>query len=301
VVQKIVHDYFPRTFDRLLDFKHQKVIRRIVVPVAIWSFIAHLVLIFCMNYFEFAAPLKFILNPNYSSAIYTPFSFILMYEIFEMVVVLPQSLTIFMAKQYEIASLIILREVFKDIAHFDSLAVNQANITVFKEIALDVAVSMILFLLVAVFLHVNKNRVKNYTDLDVRKFINVKKTISVILGHLLVTLAIYSLFKWLYAGFQAVSNHHHMHEALKLVFFEDFFSLMIFTDIFLLIFSLIYTRSYPILFRNSAFTISTILIKLFLTSPKPINLALAVMANLVGVFTVLIFIYYNRVLQRKPR
>jgi uncharacterized membrane protein (DUF373 family) len=301
MVRKIVHQYFPRTYDKLLEFKQNKAIRRIVVPLAIYSFIFHLLIIFGINNFEFAKPLELIFTKNYSSAIYTPFSIVLLYEIFELVVVLPESLTIFMAKQFEISSLIVLRDVFKNISHFDSMAVTEKNMETFQIISYDIVVGLLLFFLVAVFLHINKNRKKSYSDLDVKRFINVKKTITVLLGHTLVALAIYSFIKWGMDIHHAISNGIEYHQPMKLVFFEDFFSIMIFTDIFLLVFSLMYTRSYPILFRNASFAISTILIKLSITSPRPINLGLAVMANIIGVLTVLIFIYYNTILQRKPR
>lgn len=301
MVAKLVHTYIPKRFDNLLDFKKKKVIRKIVVPLALWSFILHLGIIFAINFFPFAHPLEVIFTHNYSSAIYTPFSIILLYEIFELVVVLPESLTIFMAKQFEISSLIVLRDVFKNIAHFDSMAVTEKNMEAFKIITYDIVIGLLLFFLVAVFLHINKSRKKSYSDLELKKFINIKKGIAVLLGHTLVALIIYSFVKWGGDIYQAVKFQREFHTPMKLVFFEDFFSIMIFTDIFLLIFSLIYTRSYPILFRNASYIVSTILIKLSLTSPKPINLGLAVMANVIGILTVLIFIYYNKVLQRKPR
>jgi uncharacterized membrane protein (DUF373 family) len=301
MVAKIVHEFIPNQFDKLLDFKKRKVIRKIVVPLALWSFIAHLGVIFAINHFQFAAPLELIFTKNYSAAIYTPFSIILLYEIFELVVVLPESLTIFMAKQFEISSLIVLRDVFKNIAHFDSMSVNEHNMQAFKVISSDIIIGLLLFFLVAVFLHVNKSRKKSYSDLELKKFINVKKNIAVLLGHTLVALTLYSFIKWGFDVMQAVEHQREFHTPMKLVFFKDFFSIMIFADIFLLIFSLIYTRSYPILFRNASYVVSTILIKLSLTSPNPINLGLAVMANVIGIMTVLIFIYYNNVLQRKPR
>jgi hypothetical protein len=58
------------------------------------------------------------LDRNYLHAEYTPFSFILFYQVLLLVLALPRSHTSSVGKQYEIVSLIIIRRVFKDIGEF---------------------------------------------------------------------------------------------------------------------------------------------------------------------------------------
>ncbi|MFN6048152.1 MAG: hypothetical protein ACK45C_09065, partial [Bacteroidota bacterium] len=52
---------------------------------------------------------------NPVSAIYTPFSFILIYEVYLLIYYLPKSTSIYIGKQYEIITLIVIRRIFKDI------------------------------------------------------------------------------------------------------------------------------------------------------------------------------------------
>ena len=59
------------------------------------------------------------ISNNFLQAVYTPFSFILFYEVLLLVLALPKSLTTSICKQYEIISLIVVRRVFKDIGTFD--------------------------------------------------------------------------------------------------------------------------------------------------------------------------------------
>lgn len=67
---------------------------------------------------QFATPCDDELDRNFLHAIYTPFSFILFYEVLLLVLALPKSHTSSIGKQYEIVSLIVIRGVFKDIGEF---------------------------------------------------------------------------------------------------------------------------------------------------------------------------------------
>jgi hypothetical protein len=52
---------------------------------------------------------------NPISAIYTPFSFIIIYEVL-LIYYLPKSFTTYITKRYEIITLIIIRKLFKDLS-----------------------------------------------------------------------------------------------------------------------------------------------------------------------------------------
>ena len=93
---------------------------RIILYVAGIGFLIHLLLIFIFNIGGFPT------HPEYEAylgnpiaAIYTPFSFILVYEIYLLVYYLPKSFSISIAKQFEIVSLILIRIIFKDIGNLN--------------------------------------------------------------------------------------------------------------------------------------------------------------------------------------
>jgi hypothetical protein len=292
---KLFSKKIPTLYDKNITHRSKKNFQMIIINMAMLSFLAHIFLVFLINHVDSLSVLKQLVPNNYLAAIYTPFSFILIYEIFELVIAIPQSITHFISKQYEIISLIFIRDVFKDMAHLDDLTLNHENVEVFKEIAMDLGTGLLLFLLLVVFNHINKFRERFGDNREVRTFINVKKSLSLILGIGLLGLAIYSLFDWAITGLNVISHGANYHQPLKLVFFKDFFTVLVFTDIFLMIFSLIYTKSYDVIFRNAAFIISTILIRLSLTSVRPLNIYVALLALGVGIFTSLIFVYYNKI------
>ena len=89
----------------------------LVIIIASVGFIVHLSLILLVNNLsvvELAGFEDYLANPI--SAVYTPFSFILIYEVYLLIYYLPRSFAISIGKQFEIISLILIRRVFKDIS-----------------------------------------------------------------------------------------------------------------------------------------------------------------------------------------
>ena len=74
-------------------------------------------------------------------------------------------------------------------------------------------------------------------------------------------------------------------------FFEEAFSLLIFSDVLIVLIALRYSASYRVVFRNSAFALATVLIRLALTAPAPANALLGVSAAL---YAVGLMLAYNK-------
>ena len=83
---------------------------RVVVAIALAAFLVHLVLI-GLRRLDFLPAHSHHLDElltNPIAAIYTPFSFILVYEVYLLIFYLPQSITQYIARQYEIITPIIV-------------------------------------------------------------------------------------------------------------------------------------------------------------------------------------------------
>ena len=302
IVLDVIQDKLAGLYDKNITDGATKNFKNIIVNMAMASFLLHILLVYIIYNTPFLPRLTHLLPHNYLAAIYTPFSFIIIYEIFELVIAIPRSITHFISKQFEIISLIFLREVFKDLTHLSDLTLTEANQQVFfKEIMVDMGTAIGLFFLLVVFNHVNTFRFRYSNTCEVRSYINVKKSLAFILGVSVIGLSIWSMFDWAITGYNVISSGGDYYQPLKLVFFKDFFTILVFVDIFLLIFALIYTNAYDVIFRNGAFVISTILIRLSITSPRPLNIYVALMAVALGIITSAIFVYYHKVHQGQNR
>ncbi|MEN8816675.1 MAG: hypothetical protein ABF274_07395 [Nonlabens sp.] len=89
---------------------------KVILTIAIVSFFLHLAFIFLVQLKVLELPFESDLLENPISAAYTPFSFILIYEVYLLIYYLPKSFTTYITKQNEIITLIIIRKLFKDLS-----------------------------------------------------------------------------------------------------------------------------------------------------------------------------------------
>lgn len=278
-------------------FKEQNIARveRWIIGFALLGFVLHLLLIFLVkhDFWELRHVLE--LQANYLKAIYTPFSIILFYEVLMLVVILPKSITNFIGKQYEIITLITIRSFFHDIADYDLDRPEIYTFDFLKSIGLDLAGALILFFLTTLYYRLFAKTQKPQIKPSSRRiqFIRIKKTAAVVLSLLLLLLSVTSLAGWLFQLYE-VSMHGGHFPNPNTVFYKEFFSVMIFVDVFLLILSFIYSGTYDVIFRNAGFVISTILVRIALTAEKPFNIYFALTAVLFGVLLIALFVFYNQ-------
>ncbi len=287
---------FAGIYDRLNSYKYRQYLEQIAVYLSAWGFLLHLLLIFLARTIPtWGTGVLAGLDLNYLHAVYTPFTFILLYEVLLLVLALPQSHTSSIGKQYEIISLITVRGVFKDIGEFRSLENWWSQVDAARAVMLDMVGAVVMFLLVTLFYYVRKHVAKSATTRDLEGFIALKKLVAVLLSGLLVTLAGYNLFVWI-AGSVPWANQPPMtaHD-LDVFFFPAFFEFMIFTDVLLLIVSIAYYDRYQYVFRNAGFVISTVLLRFSLSTEKPYDVVLAVIAMLYGLSVLGVFCFFTRI------
>ena len=270
---------------KVFSKKNIKSFEKLILYFAIAGFLIHLALVFLnlkydVNYF---VGLDSLLS-NPISALYTPFSFILVYEAFLLIYYLPRSFTTSIAKEYEIISLVLIRKIFEDIPKLDiSLGIyNQQSLLLLY----DLIAIIIIFYLIFLFRKTIASIPKRKTNENLIRFISFKKILSIVLVPTLLFLCVSNLFDWTYSVF--INNE--IVKNINAVFFIDFFTILILVDVFILLVSFQYTDKYHQIIRNTGFIISTILLRLsFSVSGLP-----SVILLLVGVLFGLIILRIYR-------
>jgi len=280
-----------------LSKRSKRCIEKGIYFLAILSFILHLILIYLKDFksINIADPDSLLLNPI--SAIYTPFSFIILYEIYLLIYYLPKSITTYVVKQYEIITLIMIRKVFKDISIVDFAQdiVSKSNL----QILIDTSATLLLFFLIYLFnLQIIKSK-GNLENKNNRAFINVKKYIAISLIPIFSIIGIINLYNWIYSLFDGVTNSSNRISNLDNIFFEDFFQLLIIIDVLLLIVSLFNSEKFYSIVRNSGFIISTILIRLSFITEGIYSTLLIIFAIVFGLIIQIIYklFYYQKSLE----
>ena len=273
-------------YQKLLSKKTKEKSERVILWIALVSFIIHLVLIGLIHFNIIAIDEPSNLLKNPIAAIYTPFSFILVYEVYLLIYYLPKSTSTYISKQYEIIALVIIRRLFKDLSDL-SISSNWFNIKNDLQFTYDLVASVLLFYLIYLF-HVQRTKVyrtiensKNHYS-SITKFINAKKWIAISLVPILLIIAIYSFVSWSTGLFQPHDADAISFKNINNIFFEQFFNILIIADVILLLFSFFHTDEFHKVIRNSGFIISTILIRISFSVSGIINNLLIVSAILFG-------------------
>ncbi|MEM6690182.1 MAG: hypothetical protein AAF664_12185 [Planctomycetota bacterium] len=288
--------FLAKLYDRCdtATFRHE--LEKWFVRLAAGGFIVHLVLIaLARSIPSLNGGLLSGLDRNYLHAVYTPFSFILFYEVLLLVLALPQSHTSSVGKQYEIVSLIIIRRVFKDIGEFRDPVTWITQVDESMMVLADMLAAALMFLLVTAFYRVRKNVVRSRPPDNLDRFIQIKKAVAVLLCVVLMLLAAHNLLGWTVEAVSVARGQSTGSMNLDLFFFPAFFEFMIFTDVFLLIISLPFFERYEYLIRNAGFVISTVLLRFSLSTPKPYDLGVGLVAMLYGLCVLAVFAYFTRV------
>ena len=282
-----------KIFDGIFSEVNRKKIETFTIWSATIGFIFHLSLVLLNNYSIIEIGNESLLLTNPISAIYTPFSIILYYEIFLLIFFLPRSFTTSILKQFEIISLIIIRRIFYDIPKLDLESNDWFNNVDNLQITYDLICILILFFLIYLFNYVKSNIENKKGVKNISRFIDSKKIISVLLIPVMLVLFFIGIYTWYTVGISSnfASSFYYVNE----VFYTTFFSILIIADVFILLLSFLYTERYSQIMRNTGFIICTILIRLSFSSTGLTNLLLIVSSMLFGLLILKIYSLMNKI------
>ena len=288
----ILQSKIESAFSRIYSDKVLKTVEKYILYLASIGFIIHLLIIFLKNYgFIDLSHIDSKLLTNPISALYTPFSFILIYEAYLLIFYIPRSFTTAIGKQFEIISLIVIRKIFGDIPlvnlqsnWFD----NQYNL----QLIYDLVGIIVIFFLIYLFRKAKDNLPKKPVSEKLDRFIASKKLLSITLLPILIAICVSSFYNWISTSL--ITNT--FDQDLNYLFFNEFFTLLIVVDVFILLISFQYTERYSQLIRNTGFIISTILLRLSFSAVGLSSILLIISGILFGL---LILVIYNE-MEKEP-
>ncbi|MEM6271333.1 MAG: hypothetical protein AAF998_18000 [Bacteroidota bacterium] len=282
---------------RFLSEKTKKRGEIVIIYAAIVAFVLHLLVIFLVDtgIIQFATESKLLTNPI--AAIYTPFSFILIYEIYLLVYYLPKSITVYIGKQYEVITLILIRRLFKDLANLQ-ITSDWFQQPEDLQFTVDLLGTIALFVLIYLFNRLNPKKVKPKGKTSTKsetlvRFIRQKRDIATLLVPTILILAVVRLGQWVYEHWLSFGEFVYLVKDVNQVFFDEFFTLLILVDVLLLLLSFLHTHQFAVIIRNSGFIISTIMIRMSFGVEGWLNTILVVSAVMFGVIMLWVYTRYS--------
>ena len=287
-----------RAYDSFLSKRTRERAEKSILVVAIVGFLIHLILIVLADFglIPIGEDSQLLRNPI--AATYTPFSFIIVYEVYMLVYYLPQSITTYIAKQYEIITLIIIRRLFKDLGNLE-ITTDWFQVPGDLQFTYDLIASLILFFLLYQFVirgkqFASETRTGDPLPENLIRFIRFKKGLAVILIPLLLVLAAYTLITWTVGTLYPPSGFQLYFKNLNSIFFDQFFTVLIVVDVILLLSSFFLTKRFHKVIRNSGFIVSTILIRISFSTEGLMNVILIVAAVSFGLLILIIHNLYEQ-------
>lgn len=284
-----------------LSHKTKEKSEKIIIFIAILSFIIHLIIVvLAKNNFITVNDYSLLLN-NPIAAIYTPFSFILVYEVYLLVYYLPRSTSTYIGKQYEIISLIVIRRIFKDLSNLEFVTnwfENKNDILLLLDLATIITLFFFIFLFYRLSTQNELNRKKELKP-EIIKFIQLKKNLATLLIPIFLILSCYSFGNWIFENFFSIEKMVTNIKDINKIFFDDFFTILILIDVLLLLISFLHSDNFSKVIRNSGFLISTIILKLSFVTEGILNTILIVVAVGFGVLILKIHNLYENFEHKK--
>jgi hypothetical protein len=252
---------------------------KLTLYFGITAFLVHSAIIFALRIELLDAkyfPENLFGNPF--AALFSPFSSLLVYEVYLLIFYLRQSYTKSVAKQLEIMALILLRNCFKDIGQLTEAKVSLLNSELMKDLTGFVA----LLLLVWVFYHLDAKRIEVKYELT-SAFIKLKERMSVFLLIVFFGLSFYSFSTWLIDLVKYADNHAALNDPSH-IFYTEFFTLLTFVDVLLLLSSAKNLQNTILIIRNSGYVLATFLARISFSLEGWERIVLIVLGALIAVF-----------------
>lgn len=271
-------------YDSLERIWEHKRTERYAANFLIIAFLASLALIELARQGLLPNGIAALMPTNHYYAINVAFSMLLGLEVFGLVFSLAKSVSVSVGKQFEILSLILLRHSFKELVDFSEPLVWAQSLKPLLHMLSNAGGGLVIFLLLGLYYKLQHHRSISSNTEAAADFIAWKKIVSLLLLLLFSIIGI-------------VDSSRYLTGTATNIFFSLFYTILVFSDVLLVLISLRYSSSYPIVFRNSGFAIATVFIRLALTAPPFFNVLLGVGAIL---FAIGITVAYNRFEKPEP-
>ncbi len=256
-------------------YEHEKVHRKISVMLVLF-FIASLLIIELKRQQLLPEQLSIIIPGNHFYAISWAFTMILILEVISLIFTLPCSFSRSVGKQFEILSLILIRNAFKELSSFEEPVTFLGNEESILHILSNGFGAFIVFALLSFYYTLQKKSIGDRDHIDnVFHFVAAKKGISLILLISFITMGIHSF----YLSLTGVEHAD---------FFHGFYTLLIITDILVVLIAQIFHPAFYTIFRNSGFALCTLIIRLALVAPVYYNVLLGVIAIVLAILLTVI-------------
>jgi hypothetical protein len=217
-----------------------------------------------------------IVPKNHFFAVQAAFTVVLILEVISLVFTIPCSFSRSVGKQFEILALILMRNAFKELSYFPEPITFIGNEQAVLNILSDGFGALLIFALLGYYYIVQARTTdERMQPTDLYIFVAAKKGIALILLSIFIFMGINS-------SIATLAGDPHAD------FLHGFYTLLILTDILVVLISQCFQPSFYAVFRNSGFALSTLIIRITLAAPPFYNVLLGIAAAIFAILLTLV-------------
>lgn len=271
----------------LISYKFLEKIEGLVVLFSVFLMFVHAFVIFLSKNNFLNIP--FFAEQNFLQVISTPFTLILIFELFLVIISTAESLSVSIGKQYQIVTLLLIRDVFKLLASFDvqgNFYEKQIGFDFYLNLFLDILFAILAFVLIYFYFRIqNKCFVLLQKQENEKSFVNLK-----LIGMFsLFILFFYAFFRYLYEILISVDIETAFINFKNLNFISDVFVGMIIIDVALLLLAFRKTHKFNDIVYEAILVLSAIIVRFSFVLVSPISAIISFFGISVGV--IISFVY----------
>ena len=267
-----------RSFRATMGDESDDIVRRAAIVLAIFGFLVHLSLwaLHSSGRIEILGDsVELVQSPL--SALYTPFSILLVYEVYQLIRTIPDSFSSSVGKQYEIATLLVVRDILKRLSEVGDSEGWEINDDV-GFLLVECAAFLALFYTSLTYHKISsKSDGEEVLSDDVTAFITTKMAVANVMLIVFISIAAFSLVSWINAVQEGGGSVD------RAIFFLDFFTFLILADILILLISYWFYTDFSNLARNTGFVLSTVIIRVAISSEGVSSMILFTLSGVLGI------------------
>ena len=266
------------SYELFLGYDTDHKIRKFAIITAIIGFCLHLLLWALYQLGEFNPSGEYIeMLSSPLSSLYTPFSILLAYEVYQLIRTIPESFSSSVGKQYEIATLLVVRDILKRLSNVEF----QDGWVIDSDLGFLIVECMaflVLFYTSLVYHRIGKEvKNENLGGDKLSSFISSKEIIALLMLLVFVIITFTSMSGWIESVMEGKGSVN------REIFFLDFFTFLILADILILLISYWFYTDFGNLARNTGFVLSTVVIRVAISSQGVSAMLLFVLSGIIGV------------------
>ena len=275
---EIMLEWNKKAFQFSMGNSSEEYIRKVAMVFAVVGFFVHIVvwaLFETGNITITGEASELVKSPL--STLYTPFSILLVYEVYQLIRTIPESFSSSVGKQYEIATLLVVRDILKRLSEVE----NSEGWEISSDLGfllVECAAFLVLLYTSLTYFRISSSSEKSEQMADnVAIFVEAKRGIANAMLLIFLAMAAYSFYTWVDSvqdGGGSVS---------RVIFFLDFFTFLILADILILLISYWFYTDFGNLARNTGFVLSTVIIRVAISSEGISSMILFTLSGLLGI------------------